>query len=332
MIDKRFKMEQAPFNKQTNMKAPRGSENLQTQVSTEMFNMFMTFAKNYDEEHNIEATKKGNVNKAAPLKHILNEFLNNNAIEKRCYDNLFVIMVFNRIEFKTPFKTDVDGAVIGFVDYSETFCGLFGNYDCFTHLQDFNRKNFDLLNLDTLDCDVLFDIPRTDIDDFEKVKRQLQDLHKDIDFENAQMTMFNLNNYLDVLKDGVFVSKASKYSHEGIVSFSDFYGSYLNRIIARIVWSYAAGEFTFKFYVESEEHFQSTTAPKLPEDVQIELGFHNNGNLNEFERLKAEKMAFEEYIAERENAIENDVKNIEDAKKRLAEIESDMLKLSEDNI
>lgn len=331
MIKRQIELDKSPFEKQKNMTAPRGSEHLQAQISQDMFDDFIKYAERYNKAHDIPPTKKGEVNKSAPLKHIINEFLNTHAIERRCIQHLHVIMLFNKIEFATPFNTDVDCAVIGFVEHPDKFTMFhpfravpdkFNTSGCIYAVENFNKETFDLLNLKQFDSEVLFNIPPSIHADFNKVRELLQEQHKHIDVDNAQICVFNLNNYLDVLQDGVYTSRRSTYTHEGLITLRDPDDVFkLNRIVARITWSYIAGVFTFEFNVEREDYFNDTVILDLPEIVQNETGLIFSGFLSQPAKHMLNIQRAEKDIERLENEIKQNKEDIEERKKLIAESE-----------
>lgn len=279
MIKRQIKLERSPFMKTRDMTAPKGSELLETQVSQDMFNDFMLYAQQYNEEHNVPKTRKGNVNRATPLKQIINEFLNSHAFERKCFDDLYVIMACNPIDFNKDagIHPDVDGAIIGFVDTPEKFTKFhpfravhdrFNESKLIYALQDFNKDTFDMLNLSSFDREVLFGIEPAFYKDFDDLKTALSSIYEPIEFDNARICMFNLNNYFDIQKDGVFVSKQSKYEHDGVVVLIDPRDIYKNdRVILRVKWSYNAGVLTCKCDVEALDFFNAELCNELPEAV-----------------------------------------------------------------
>lgn len=66
MIKQQIKLNDSPFKKQRTMTAPRDSDTLQTQVSTDMFEDFMRFALQYNVEHPNPNAKDPPRNKANP--------------------------------------------------------------------------------------------------------------------------------------------------------------------------------------------------------------------------------------------------------------------------
>ena len=296
MIKRQMKLERSPFYKQRDTTAPRGSKHLQTQVSKDVYNDFINFATAYNVQHHVPKTSKGEVNKATPLKHIINEFLNHNALTYKSFEHLHIIIAFNKLDFQTPFDTDFQGAIIGYVEHSYKFTKhnpfryieeRFNKSRITYALADFNEDIFDLLNLKTFDREVLFNIDPSLHDDFEAVREHLQELYEDIDFDNAQICMFNPNNYLDIISDGVCVSRQAKYEHEGFVVIADPDDVYKqDRIIARITWSYNAGVFNFKFDVVNMGFFHDEVIGNAYAQAQADYMNISSGFLDKKAGLK----------------------------------------------
>ena len=297
MIKRQIKLEHSPFHKQRDMTAPRGSQPVQAQLSPELYREFINFATTYNTQHHVPKTKQGTVNKSTPLKHIIKEYFDNNAFKYQCLEHLHIIMAFNWIDFQTPFDTDVECAVIGYVEHPH---GKFTKHKPFTYVpdkfnksrciyavEDFNEDTFDLLNLKTFDREVLFNIDPSLHDDFEAVREHLQELYENIDFEDAQICMFNPNNYLDIINDGVFVSRQEKYEHEGFVVIADPDDIYKHdRIIARITWSYIAGLFNFKFDVVNMGFFHDEIINNAYAQAQVDYMGISSGFIDRKAGLK----------------------------------------------
>ena len=314
MIKQQIKIEKSPFEKQRKITAPRDTPHLQTQVSQDMFEDFMKFARHYNIEHPPQKQFDYD-NKANPLKHILNEFLNSHALERQCFTNLYVIMVFNIGEFETPFNTDVHGAVIGFVDQPFKFTkfkpfhanvpddqNTSKTIYCLEH---FDNDTLDLMNLKSLDREVLFGVSPSIYDDFDKVRERLQELYEDIDFDNAYISMFNLNNYLDILQNGVYVIEHSTYYHEGFVVLLDPDDIYMfDRIVARINWSYNAGVLNFEFHVEKEDFFNTTLVFYAPRQPCLDYWNISSGFLSQQAKLELNLKHENEHIERLEKQLE----------------------------
>lgn len=292
MIKRQIKLERSPFMKTRDMTAPQGSVNLQAQVSKDMFDDFMLYARQYNEEHPQPNMKDPLNNKANPLKHIVNEFLNMHAFERKCFENLHVIMACNPIDFNkgAGIHPDVDGAIIGFIDHPEKFTKFhpfravhdrFNESKLIYALNDFNKETVDMLNLADFDIEVLDGIDPHFYKNFDDLKTALSHRFEDIDFDNALICMFNLNNYFDIQKDGVYVSKHSTYCHDGVVVLIDPRDIYKNdRVILRVKWSYHAGELTCKCNVEALDFFNAELCNELPEAVYNDYWSISSGLLD----------------------------------------------------
>lgn len=329
MLKKEIKLKRSPFYKQRNMKAPRGSTNVQTQISQDMLEDFMKYARYYNAEHPPQNKPKDRNNKANPLKHIINEFLNTHALERKCFDDLYIIMAFELKEFTTIFDRNIHHEIIGFVQEREKFT----KYNPFKYntkehnrtqilylLEPFNADTLDLLNLKSHNRAVLFDVDQSTqsdfidpswYDNFLYVKQSLESMYL-LDFDNAFICMFKLNNYLDILQDGVYVSKDSTYSHDGIVVMFDPEDVYMiNRICARYTWSYNrdAETFTFDFHVENYSEFNTKTIYHTPRDVFFDYW-------NTSIPLLSQKSKLEMRLKQSKDRVENLSKKIEQEKQR----------------
>ena len=314
----KLKLEKSPFEKQRNMTAPRGSATLQTQVSADMFEDFMTFAKQYNDEHNIAPTKKGEVNKSNPLKHIINEFLNSHVLERKCFEQIYIIMAFNilNIDNETLDNDNVECAVIGYIETPYNFTNLapfqavddkYNKSRIIQALKHFDKDTLTMLNLKSINREVLFNIPHSIYNDFDLVCERLQMEHPQINFYDSYICMFNLNNYLDVLRDGVYVSKNSTYSHDGLVVMLDPDDIYmLDRIVARYTWSYNAGTFTFEFHVENYGDFNIETIYQAPRDVFVEYWNTSSGFLSQQAKLEMNLKHSRERVEDFSKSIERE--------------------------
>ena len=333
MITKQIKMERSPFHKYRDMKAPRGSINLQTQVSPEIYQDFMKFARLYNAQHKTDKGFKGFSNKANPLKHIIAEFLNNNAIERQSLNHLHVILAFNKIDFENIYDMNVHGQMIGFVEHSHKFTKFksFHSLQGYTtnesnilySLEPFDKITFDNLNLKNFDREVLFDIDPSLYDDFDAVREHLQKKYADIDFDNADICMFNLNNYLDyAINNGVYKSANSTYSHEGFVVLLDPEDMYMqNRIVIRVLWSYAAGKLTLNFDVEDLGFFNETIVHKADPRAFQDYWSISSGFLNGKASLKVRLRTSNLRIYELEQRLEQEKQRNADIQKRLDELD-----------
>lgn len=325
-VKKDWLLDDSPFDKKLNMTAPRGAENLQAQVSDELFEMFMKFATAYNDENDIKPKGKSKINRSEPLKYIVNKFFNSVALERECFEQLFVIMAFDKIDFKA--KDDINAAVIGFVNSTEQFTkrNIFQDYlnkgSLIYMVYPFNKRNFDMLNLKQFDTEVLFDVNPSVYGSFDDVKSQLQKKH-DIDFDNAEFCMFNINNYLDTLKNGVYVSKHSEHSHEGFVVLRHYFSKF-DKLFVRFDWGFNAGKLSFDFTARHDDFFN---VKELPEDVRNELEIIHIGMFSSSAKPKIELKFAEQEL----ELVEAEQRELEKQREHLKQVIADRKKAIEDN-
>lgn len=329
MLKKQIKHDKAPFKKQRNMTAPKGSPTMQTQVSQDLFDDFMKFARRYNIEHHVPKTKRGEINKSNPLKHIVKEFLDSHALERQCFKDYYVIMLLSN-----PFDYHKRHAeVIGFVEHPEKFTidfpfnvdmlyqRQYGDTGLAYCLEPFDKQIFDMLNLKSLDRQALFNIDPSINGDFDEVREHLRGLYPDIDFDNAHLVMFNLNNYFDILRDGVYTSENVKDKHDGAIVLLEPYFK-LERIFIKISWSYHAGVLDFEFDELDEGHFNETLSMRLPPAVCQAYHFGIFSGLMDSERAKLEQslenLNFEIYMSEQQ--LDRMKKQKADVSKRIDEL------------
>ena len=317
-------MEGSPFMKTRDMNAPKGSENIQTQVSQDMLDDFMKYAIQYNIEHPNPNAKDPRHNKANPLKHIVSEFLDSHAFERKCFDDLHVIMIVSN-----PFDYNLrKSAVIGFVRHPEKFT-KFSPFNISAQrkyetglvyaLEEFDKANFDMLNLNRFDREVLFNIPPSSHGDFDSVKESLQNSPEceGFDFDNAFFVMFKLNNYLDVMQDGVFRSEHSKAKHEGAIILCD--PNYeIEMLCVRIKWSYHDNKLDIELYVEDEGHFRLKVSGRLPpapyrEFWSISTGFQQS----DIAKLEMDLKHARQRIESFKSAVEMEERRVESIERKL---------------
>ena len=331
MKKQQIQLERSPFHKYRDTIAPRNSINLQAQVSDDIYKDFVNYATGYNAQHKIPKTAQGFVNKSTPLKHIIEEFLNNNALKQQSFNHLHVIIAFNKIDFTNVYDMNVSGEVIGFVEHAhkftkfKSFQSLNGYYsnksNVLYSIEPFDKITFDNLNLNSFDREVLFNIDPSLHDDFEAVREHLQGLYEHIDFDNADICMFNLNNYFDIMNDGVFVSEQSKYKHDGFVVLLNPDDIYMQeRIVARINWSYAAGELTFNFDVVELGFFNETLINRAAPQSIVDYWSISSGFLDSKADLHVRLINSNKRIEELEQQIEQEKQRNADIQNRIDEI------------
>lgn len=263
-----------------------------------------------------------------PLKHIVNEFLNSHVFERKCFNDLYVIMAFNN-----PFDYKLrKSAVIGFVQHPEKFTkfdpfGVSAQRQYQTGLvyavYEFDKQTFDMLNLKSLDREVFFDISKSVNASFEETKAVLNEFNfkfNDIDFDDAFVVMFNLNNYFDILQDGVYNSETSKEKHEGFVVLVE--PDYkLERLILRITWSYYDGTLDIEFDVEDEGFFNMEVSHLLPPAVCREYwSLHSGLKIADVSKLEIDLQQSKSRVETLQSGIDLEERKQKRIEKKLDEL------------
>ena len=278
MIEKRFNMSTSPLYVERDEKA-KGSErkNVRTDVSPEVYHDIMKYVKQRGEDFD----------RSMFVKELVMDFLNNHALEQKFFRNLNAILLLPK-NLK-PDEVNEKARLIGFIDGHDwleiTLANIFygGNvnypikYNFMYTLREFDKYNYNNFlhyfnRLYKYEDNIFFNIDCETQQDFDKVKARLSELYEDIDIDDAYFVMITLNNYLDVLKDGVYRSKSSEMEHEGvIVLLEDLYEG----VYARTLWSYSQGELSLKISFDNVKKFET----------DIGLNLSNLEILQDFKRM-----------------------------------------------
>lgn len=252
---------------------------LHTDVSPEVFNDFMQYVENTG-----YVKANGDLNKSQALSEIVINFLNNNVFEQKFFRNLYAILLLPKT--LNPDEINEKAQVIGFIEGNEyiTLMNVFygGGIDyplrhnfMYT-LREFNEDNYKgfLHYFNVMypeDYTIFFNIDKKTQQDFESVKQRLSVLYPDNDIDDSYFVMFALNNYLDILKDGVYRSKHSRLEHEGvIVLLEDLYEGFY----ARLKWSYLQGEFSLDLQFDDVRNFKDEVSFDIG-NAEILIDFDN---------------------------------------------------------
>lgn len=326
-------MERSPYYIERDVETTtHNRKSLQAQVSPEVYHDFMQYVKNSD------------LNKSQALSDVILNFLNNKVFESKLFRNLNVILLLPKT--CNPDELNEKAQVIGFIDGHElldiTISNIFYGggiyyplrYNFMYTLREFNEENYKgflhyFNKLYGYYENIFFNVDNETQKEFESVKKRLSELYQDIDIDDAYFVMFTFNNYLDILRDGVYRSKSSDLEHEGvIVLFEDI----SNGVFARLKWSYIQDELSFSLQFEDVNDFESSIAFNLnnieilqdfKETVQItsypegKLKFDRNHTLNEIKGI--------------ENEIEKLSKALQEKKEKLKDLDEEISQLDEIN-
>ena len=327
MMKMKIKMEQSPFYVERDEKTQKNErKSVRTDVSPEVFQDIEKYIMQRGDDFD----------RSKFVKELVMDFLNNHAFEQKVFRNLNAILLLPKST--NPDEINEKARVIGFIDSHEwlniTLANIFYGggidyplrYNFMYTLKNFNAYEYNSFlhyfnRLYNYDDRIFFNIDEKTQQDFEKVKTRLSELYENIDLDDAYFVMFSFNNYLDVLKDGVYKSKYDENEHEGvIVLFEDI----SNGLIARIKWSYSHGELNYEFYFEELNKFESEYALELS-NLELLQDFRkrtqmvssNKGKLQFLRKQRLKEIEFLEFELEKE-------------KKKLKELDEKLFKYGED--
>lgn len=330
----KVQMEQSPYYVERDEKTQTGKrKSVRTDVSPEVYQDIEKYIMQRD-IHYFRQTNE-HFDRSKFVKELVMDFLNNHAIEQKFFKSLNAILLLPKTS--NPDELNEKAQVIGFVkgdDITEiTLLNIFhGVVDYpLTHnfiytLKDFNEYNYKgfLHYFNVLykyDENIFFNIDKETQQDFDKVKSRLSELYEDIDIDDAYFVMFTLNNYLDVLKDGVYRSESSDLEHEGvIILLEDFYQG----VFAHIKWSYIQHELSFSLQFDDVMNFEIEIKPRLsnPEILQ------DFKSITKSVSMKEKLILQRELVSKEVNYLEG---KFEELKRLLKELDEDISQYDEDN-
>ena len=313
MIQKSFNMEQSPFFIERNLETTRNDETIQTRISNDTWEDLQQYLNQ----------RYGTLEKVKSkfAYDLIVNFLNSIALDKWCFKDSYVIMLFPNTTNLQELREN--SQIIGFVksdeqisDFNNFKVSTKNEYNFISCLKRFDETTFEMLNLENLSKNALFNIDKEIQHDFIQVKQRLSELYKSIDVEDCFISIFNLNNYLDVLKEGQYVSRHSMFEHEGLIVLL-LPDNPLNRINARIVWCYTEGDLSLTFNIEDEATFMNETIYQTNNEVLIteclSIGYTETrlaGLKRKLSFAKANKSYYENKIVELEHEIEKEEKTL----------------------
>lgn len=254
-----FETDLSPFHQIDEFQETKKDDrvSMRTDISPEDYRLFEKYFEQRPDE----------IDRSKFVKELLIDFLNNNAFEKKSFENLQVIMLLPKHLKDNELQSSCE--IIGFLhdeDVIDVPMHMFkgnvnytNNYNFIYTLKEFNELNYNLIGFQKLNKPCFINVGKHIQHDFEKVKARLNELYERIDLDDAYFVIFNLNNYLDELNQGVYVSKSSRpedRSHDGvIVLIEDFYSmAYLF-----INWSYVQGHVHLFVVFEDGSEFSNKT-------------------------------------------------------------------------
>ena len=191
-------------------------------------------------------------------------FFNNIALEKESFEDIYVILLFS----KTEEPDVIDGEIVGLIENDDLFYnenhfnyykGDKNKFNFIYYYEKFNDRNYNDFLISLKSKEKLFYCVDKDIQhDFYSTWTRLQEYHQDIDFNDCYFSIFNLNNYLDVLFEGQYVSKVySSYWHEGVIVLIDPYSE--DRVCMSLNWTFHDHELKLELNVIDIGEFNERT-------------------------------------------------------------------------
>lgn len=243
MINKSLKMEQTPFHQIDKFKETKGKrKSVRTDIAPEDYKLIEDFINQREKDFNTSTF----------VRELLLDFFNNHAFEQKYFNNLIAVLLMP--QSVDPDELNDKCQVIGLLHDQDYFfeTGTFHGEVNHTHnfkfiftLKEFNQENyrtffFHFSAFNKLDENIFFNVDKSIQHDFDKVKARLSELYQDIDLDDAYFVAFPLNNYLDVLEDGVYRSKTSEFEHEGVIALLEDFNE---GVFAHIEWNYLEDDF-----------------------------------------------------------------------------------------
>lgn len=241
-----YEMKQSPFHKIDGFKKTKGNDrvSVRTDIAPEDYEIIEKYIMQRDPD--FDPKKKNNkFDNSKFVRELLMDFFNNITLEKKSFEDMYFVMLLPK-DFDDPEDLELDGEIVGVIEdpksfYTENWFNHFkGNrnkYNFIYNLEEFNERNYNDFLYDYHGDDPIFTCVDKSIQhDFVKVKIRLSEVYHELDIDNCYFTIFNVNNYLDVLNDGVYTQGASKFHHEGVLVFLDGFDEV--RLTMTCEWSF----------------------------------------------------------------------------------------------
>lgn len=226
-----FEVRDSPFHKIDGfMKTNRQtSKSVRTDLSPEDYEIIEEYIMQRDPD--FDPDKRNNkFDTSKFVRELLMDFFNNITLEKNSFEDMYFVMLLPR-EFDDPEDLEIDGEIVGVIQDPESFYnanpfnyykGKRNNFNFIFNIEEFNERNYnDLLYLYHGKDPLFTCVDKSIQHDFVKVKTRLSEVYHELDLDNCYFTIFNINNYLDVLNKGQYTHGASMFHHEGVLVFLD---------------------------------------------------------------------------------------------------------------
>lgn len=275
------------------------------------------------------------------LKELMLNFINNTAMDKRCFDDIYILLLLPKTQ--DPEEIEDKSEIVGAIQFQEeTYQSRMlkdsfmvhnehykNSFNFIFNLRDFNEDNYNyFLPFDDIEERAFFCVDENIQHDFIKTKVRLSEVYFELDLDNCYFTVFSLNNYFDVMREGQYVSEYSSYYHEGALVLLDLLNDL--KLYLSMNWSFNKGEIELELEVCDEEDFVSKIH-STNNDELIEEYRNLTEDLSPEERLLNQKEAHLSLIEFNELQIKKQIEENKRSEKIIEGIDEELKRLSKDN-
>lgn len=225
-----FELKNSPFQKIDGFKkTSQDRVSVRTDIAPEDYEIIEEYIMKRDPD--FDPKKKNNkFDNSKFVRELLMDFFNNITLEKKSFEDMYFVMLLPK-DFDDSSDVELDGEIVGVIQDPESFYtenwfahfkGKRNKYNFIYNLEEFNERNYnDFLYVYHGNDPIFTCVDKSIQHDFVKVKMRLSEVYHELDIDNCYFTIFNVNNYLDVLNKGQYTHGASKFHHEGLLVFLD---------------------------------------------------------------------------------------------------------------
>ena len=333
MYDEGFEIKQSPFKKIDEFQEAKRDDRvlMSAGISPEDHEIIVKYIR-----------QRGNdFGNAKFLKELMLNFINNVAFDRCCFNDIFVILLLPKTQ--DPDELEDKGKIVGAIQFQEeTYQSRMlkdsfmvhnehhkNSFNFIFNLRDFNEDNYNYyLPFYDLQERAFFCVDESIQHDFVMTKMRLSEVYFELDVDNCYFTVISLNNYLDMLKDGVYVSKDTSYYHEGALVLLDLENDL--KLYLTMDWRFDRGEIELALELHDEETFDIRLHESY--DKALIEEFENlTCSLSPEELLQEQKQAHLNLIKYNDLTIEEKLKENERSNQIIKEIDEKLEQLSKDN-
>lgn len=333
MYDEGFKIKQSPFKQIDEFKKASRDERvlMSVGISPEDHELIEKYIRQRDPDFD----------NAKFLKELMLNFINNTAMDKQCFDDIYVLLLLPKTQ--DPDELEDNGQIVGAIQFQDTchqaniLKHTFMTHNKYyknrhTFIYDLKEFNEDLYNnflpFDDMQERAFFCVDESIQHDFVKTKIRLSEVYFELDLDNCYFTVFSLNNYFDIMREGQYRSSYSSYYHEGALVLLDFSNDL--KLCLTMNWSFNKGNIEIALEICDEDDFDSRIYVN-DNDELIEEYVNLTEDLSPEEILRHQMEAHISLIKFNDLTIKEKLEENERSKKIIESIGEELERLSKDN-